>query len=293
MEKIIRDKKAILIFVLPGLLFYFFIIIMPIFRSFYYSLLGWNGINKAAFIGLGNFFSLITDVNKNVYPSVGHSLVLAALSVFIQLPISLVLALLLNGGVKGEKFFRTVYFIPVIISTVIIGELWKKIYHPTYGILNVLLGAMGLDSLAQEWLGSTNTALFAAFIPMIWQYIGYHMLLMYTAAKAISRDIYEAARVDGASDFAISLRITIPQMLPMIKACIIFAIIGSLKSFDLIYILTKGGPMGATEVPSTLMYNEIFTRYAYGYGSAIAVFIVFECLFFTVLVQNIFPKDLD
>lgn len=293
MESIIRNKKTILVFVLPGLLFYLFVIVLPILRSFYYSFLDWNGINQAAFVGIKNFVSLFNDINKNFYPSVAHSFFLALLSVFIQLPISLVLALILNSGIKGEKLYRTVYFIPVIISTVIIGELWKKVYHPTYGILNVLLDTLGLKFLSREWLGSTNTALLATFIPMIWQYIGYHMLLLYTAAKAVSSDIYEAAKVDGASDSVIALRITIPQMLPMLRACIIFAIIGSLKSFDLIYILTKGGPMGATEVPSTLLYNEIFTRYSYGYGSAIAVFIVFECFFFTALVQKIFSKDYD
>jgi raffinose/stachyose/melibiose transport system permease protein len=293
MEKILRDKKAILIFVAPGLVFYFTIIILPIIRSGYYSVLDWNGINKAVFVQFKNYLNLFRDINKNFYPSVVHSLILAALSVFIQLPLSLALALILNAGIKGEKLYRTVYFIPVIISTVIIGELWKKVYHPTYGMLNVLLGTIGAESFAKEWLGSTETALPAAFIPMIWQYIGYHMLLMYTGAKAISRDIYEAARVDGASGLTTAFRITIPQMLPMLKACTIFAIIGSLKSFDLIYILTKGGPMGATEVPSTLMYNEIFTRYAYGYGSAIAIFIVAECLFFTILVQRLFPKDND
>jgi raffinose/stachyose/melibiose transport system permease protein len=293
MEKVLHDKKAILLFISPGLIFYFIIIVLPIFRSGYYSLLDWNGINEAVFVNIKNYLNLFQDVNKNFYPSALHSLILAGLSVFIQLPLSLTLALLLNAGIKGEKTYRTIYFIPVIISTVIIGELWKKIYHPTYGILNVFLNVIGAGSLAKEWLGSTQTALFAAFIPMIWQYIGYHMLLMYTSAKAISRDIYEAALVDGASGVTIAFRITIPQMIPMLKACTIFAIIGSLKSFDLIYILTKGGPMGATEVPSTLMYNEIFTRYAYGYGSAIAVFIVFECLFFTILVQRLFPKDYD
>jgi raffinose/stachyose/melibiose transport system permease protein len=293
MEKILRDKKAILLFISPGLIFYFIIIILPILRSGYYSMLDWNGINEAVFVNFRNYLNLFQDINKNFYPSVLHSLILAALSVFIQLPLSLTLALLLNAGIKGEKAYRTIYFIPVIISTVIIGELWKKIYHPTYGILNVFLSAIGAESLANEWLGSTKTALFATFIPMIWQYIGYHMLLMYTGAKAISREIYEAALVDGASGLTTAFRITIPQMLPVLKACAIFAIIGSLKSFDLIYILTKGGPMGTTEVPSTLMYNEIFTRYAYGYGSAIAIFIVFECLFFTILVQRLFPKDSD
>ena len=116
------------------------------------------------------------------------------------------------------------------------------------------------------------------------------MLLFYSAAKSISGDILEAAQVDGANKWQIAMRIIIPQIVPMIKACVIFAIIGSLKSFDLIYILTRGGPVHATEVPSLLMYTKIFTTNEYGYASSIAIFIIAECLIFTLLVQLIFGK---
>lgn len=234
------------------------------------------------------------DIWKSSYgllDAAGHSLSLAALSVFLQLPISLLLALILAMGVRGEKLYRTVFFVPVIISTTIIAQLWMKIYHPSYGILNALLKSVGLSDWTREWLGSTDTALGATFVPMIWQYIGYHILLFYTAAKSVSNDIYEAARVDGATNTQIALKISIPQMLPMLRNCVIFAVIGSLKSFDLIYVLTKGGPMNATEVPSTLMYNNIFVRYSYGTGSAMALFIIVECLVFTVLIQKLFPAE--
>ncbi len=291
MEKALRNKKVIMIFVLPGLLFYFIIILFPILKSFQYSLYEWNGINLPAFIGFQNYIDIFTKDNPSFWDASFNSLILAACSVFIQIPIALILALILALGVKGEKTYRTIYFIPVIISTVIIGQLWMKIYHPTYGILNVVLDNIGLASLKREWLAKTETALFATIIPIIWQYIGYHMLLLYTSAKSISADIYESARIDGANNFTIAAKITIPLIQPMLKTCVIFAVIGSIKSFDLIYILTKGGPMHATEVPSTLMYNSIFVQYGYGYGSSMAIMIILECLVFTLLIQKIFPKE--
>ena len=203
---------------------------------------------------------------------------LAAASVFIQLPVSMILALVLAGGVRGENFYRNAFFVPVIISGTIIAHLWLKIYHPSYGLLNMGLGAVG----------DQGTALLACFVPMVWQYIGYHMLLFYSAAKSISPEIIEAAQVDGASRFQTAVRVIIPMIVPMIKACVIFAIIGSLKSFDLIYILTNGGPVHASEVPSLLMYKKIFVTNEYGYASAIAIFIILECLVFTFIVQKIF-----
>lgn len=288
MEKALRDKKAICFFVLPALIWFCAIALIPVFQSAGYSLLDWDGITEAKFIGFNNYISMFQD--EVFWKSVVNSLLLAGASVFIQLPISLILALVLANGVKGENFYRNAFFVPVIISGTIIAHLWMKVYHPSYGLLNSLFGALGLDSLQNEWLGNTATALVACFVPMVWQYIGYHMLLMYSAAKSVSPEIIEAAKVDGANRWKISTRIIIPMIVPMIKACVIFAVIGSLKSFDLIYILTNGGPVNSTMVPSLMMYKKIFTSNQYGYGSAIAFFIIIECLIFTVIIQRIFKK---
>jgi len=288
MEKTLRDKKAICFFVIPALLWFAAIALIPIFQSTYYSLLEWDGITAPNFIALQNYINLFQD--PLFYKSVVNSLILAGSSVFIQLPLSMILALVLASGVKGENAYRTIFFIPVIISSTIIAQLWMKIYHPSYGLLNGLLGIVGLSQFQNEWLASTSTALAAVFVPMIWQDIGYHMLLFYSSAKSISPEIFEAAKVDGASDMQIALRITIPQIVPMIKACTIFAVIGSLKSFDLIYVLTRGGPLHSTEVPTMLMYTEIFSKNQYGYASSIAVFIIVECLILTLIIQQIFKK---
>ena len=165
--------------------------------------------------------------------------------------------------------------------TVTIAELWKKIYHPSYGLLNGFLGMLGLESWQREWLGDTETALIAVFIPIVWQYIGNHMLMMYSAIKGVPNELLEAACIDGASYLQTCFLVTIPMIKDMIIVCVTFAIVGSLKVFDLVYVMTNGGPLHATEVPGTLMYSAIFQKNQYGYGSAIAVFIVLECVLFT------------
>ncbi|ANS75315.1 ABC transporter permease [Paenibacillus yonginensis] len=289
MNSVFSNKTAITIFVLPTLLIFCAIVLVPIFVSSYYSLLDWNGVGKGAYIGFHNYVELFTD--SRALNSMKNSLLFAAASIFIQLPLSLLLALILASNVKGEGFYRTVYFIPVLISTVVIAQLWSKIYNADYGLLNTLLENVGLSHLAQDWLGQKKTALIASFIPTLWQYIGYHMLLMYAGAKSISQDIFEAAKIDGASRVRTAFLITIPLMKPVLKVCLVFSVIGAFKVFDLIYVLTGGGPFFTTEVPSTLMYTTIFDTYRYGYGSAISVFIILECLVVTLIINKFIKTE--
>ncbi|PHV69925.1 ABC transporter permease [Sporanaerobium hydrogeniformans] len=288
MTKILSDKKAIFIFMFPTLFVMALIVVIPIFISGYYSLLSWDGIGKGTFIGLSNYKELMSDMR--FMNSIIHSLLFAGLSLVVQLPFSLLIAIIIAQGVKGEKFYRTVYFIPVIISTVVIGQLWQKIYNADYGLLNDILQSIGLGFIAQDWLGQEKTALMCCFIPILWQYVGYHMLIMYAGIKGISTEINEAAVIDGASKHQIAWYITIPLLKPILKVCMTFSLIGALKVFDLIYVLTNGGPFFSTEVPSIYMYTTIFDSFKYGYGSAISIFIIIECLFFTMLLNSLFRK---
>ena len=178
------------------------------------------------------------------------------------------------------------FFIPVIISSVVIGQLWQKIYNGDYGLLNSLLSMIGIQG--QDWIGQESTALVSAFIPNLWQYIGYHMLIMYAGIKSISPDINEAARIDGASKTQIAFKITIPLLKPVLQVCATFSLIGALKIFDLIYVLTGGGPFFSTEVPTIYMYKTIFDSFKYGYGSAIAIFVIIECLILTGVLRLLF-----
>lgn len=291
MDRVLRDKKAIAFFVLPGLLLFVFVVLIPMVVSLYYSLLSWDGIGDKTFIGLDNYIRLFTNTQDGFLQAVVNSLILALFSVFIQLPIALMLALVLARGVKGEGFYRTVYFIPVMLSSVVIGLLWQRIYHPTLGLLNTLLETIGLEGLTRTWLGDMDSALICVFIPIVWQWIGYHMLLMYASAKSIPEELREAALIDGATYGQIARKIMIPLMKPILRVCVVFAVVGSMMAFDMIFVLTGGGPAHATEVPSTLMINTIFHKYMYGYGSSMAVFIVVECLIFTLLIQRLMKTD--
>jgi len=290
MRQVLSDRKAICIFLLPALILFVSVVIIPIGISFYFSLLKWDGIGQGEMVGFANYVKLFTGKTSSFWKAAGNSFLYAAVSMCIQLPFSLLLALILSNGIKLENFYRNVFFIPVIISTVVIGQLWMKIYNNDYGLLNSLLRSLGLESWTRIWLGDKGTVLGATFVPMLWQYVGYHLLLMYGAIKSIPQDLYEAAKIDGASQTRTAVSITIPLMKPMLKVCATFSLIGSLKIFDLIFVLTGGGPSGASEVPATLMYRTIFLKNQYGYGSSIAMFIVLECLVLSWVIQRLFAE---
>ena len=291
MNRELSNKKAVVIFLLPALVLFLTIIIVPIFMSVTYSLTEWDGIGKKVFTGFDNYKELFLTNSDGFWRAVKNSLIFAAGSVFVQLPISLILALILARGVKGERFYVSVYFIPVLISTVVIGQLWMKIYNPQYGLLNTVLRSMGLEQLTGNWLGDTKKVIFAVIVPVLWQYIGYHMLLMYASVRSISEEIFEAARIDGANGIQTALHITIPLMKPILKVCVTFAVVGSLKNFDLVYVMTGGGPAGASQLPSTLMVETIFSRNMYGYGSSMAIFIILECFLFAWLIRGAFRDN--
>ena len=170
MERQLRNKRTISAFVLPTIILFLAIVIIPICMSARYSTLEWNGLGDGTFVGLDNYARMLGD--GEFTGSIGNSILLAVLSVCIQLPLAMILAVLLSREPIGEKFFRTLYFIPVIVSTVVIAQLFRKIYNVDYGLLNSALRAVGLDSWAQSWLSNVDTALIAVFIPIVWQYIG-------------------------------------------------------------------------------------------------------------------------
>ncbi|QHQ60828.1 ABC transporter permease subunit [Anaerocolumna sedimenticola] len=293
MKKLYSNKLTIILFILPALLLFFLILVAPIFISGYYSFFDWNGFGTKTFIGLENYRELFTSNSIGFVKAMGNALLLALLSVALQLPLALGLALLLGKGRKGERGFLSIYFMPVLISTVVIGQLWLKIYNPSYGLLNVMLRSLGLDSLAKIWLGEKATALGAVFVPVLWQFVGYHMLLMFAGIKSVPPEYREAAMIDGAREGQVNRYIILPYIKPILKISTIFAVTGSLKSFDLIYVLTNGGPLHATEVPSTLMISMLFLRNRYGMGSTIALLLIILCFAFALIIGRIFKDKED
>ena len=291
MKKIYSNKLHILIFLLPALILFCGVLIAPLGASFYYSFFKWDGMGPKTFLGFQNYKELFSSNAIGFMKALRNSLLLALFSVVLQLPLALGLALTLGKKIKGERVFLSVYFMPVLISTVVIGQLWLKIYNPDYGILNVALRSMGLESLTRIGLGDKKVALAAVFVPTLWQYVGYHMLLLYAGVKSVPVELREAAMLDGATDGQVNRYIVLPYIKPILRVSVIFAITGSLKSFDLIYVLTNGGPLHATEVPSTLMINMLFKRNRYGMGSAIAVMLILLCFAFALLINAIFRGE--
>lgn len=290
MNNLMYKKRAILVFVLPTVLIYTCIVVLPIFASFYIGLFHWNGIGKMTFCGFANFKRMFFS-DAQFHKAILNSFILAGTSIIIQLPIAFLLGLVLANGIKFEKFFRTVYFVPVVLSSMVIGQLWLKIFNADYGLLNFVLQAVGLGYLAQPWLAQTNTAFACTVVPAVWQYIGQYILIFYAGMKGIPEELYEAARIDGANAWNTLTRITIPLMNPVIKVCLILSLTGSFKSFDLVYVMTNGGPLHSSDLPSTAMYSNLFGSHLYGYGSAQAVFIVMECLLATLILQLLFRKS--
>ena len=279
MKRTLSYKLSIFAFLLPALLLFVGILIAPIVMSTIYSLNDFNAISGAdmKYVGLQNYIELFSKQLINdkgaLYANTNYmgeallnSLLLGALSVFIQLPIALIIALKLSKGIRGERAYLSIFFMPVLISTVIIGRLWMNIYE-TNGLLNALL---------------------AAFVPILWQYVGYHMLLMYAGIKGVPADLLEAAELDGCTEGQVNRLIIIPYIKPILRVCVIFAVTGSLKSFDLIYTLMND--TRRAELPSTLMYKLTFLNNRYGLGSAIAVVLIVLCFAFALLISLAF-KD--
>jgi raffinose/stachyose/melibiose transport system permease protein len=289
-KRVLSNKWSIAVFVLPTVLFFTYIVIYPIFKTLWYSLL--NEIpakvgDQSQFAGLQHFITMFTPGRRNPFPgAVINSLLYAALSIFVQLPFSMFIALLLANGTKGESAYRNIFFIPVVISSVVVSLLWGRLYK---GLLPQIFESMGWAIPKNGFLGNADTKIWFSFLPSLWQYVGYHMLLMYGALKSIPEDVIEAATVDGASGAKLAFRIQIPMIKPMLKVCLSFSLIGSFKLFDTPWVLLERSNM---DLPALSMYVEMFTNHKYSYASAEAIFIVLECLVFTV-VLNILFKDRD
>ncbi|MBT2657149.1 MULTISPECIES: carbohydrate ABC transporter permease [Bacillaceae] len=290
MKNVMSNKLAISLYVLPALLLILILIYIPIVQTGYYGLMDWNGIGKMKFIGLENYKNLIHD--KMFWQSTWHSLLLGIFST-ISLIGYLILSLILASKIKGANFLRKIYLIPMLLSSVAIAQLWAKIFDPSNGMINRLLMTFGVEN-PPLWLADSNIVLYALFIPIVWQYAGFYIIIFYAALKNVPEELIEAAKIDGATAFQIAYKIKVPLIAGVIKVMVILAIVGSLKYFDLIFVLTGGGPNHASEVMASYMYTEAFTKYNFGYGSAIGFGLLVICMLMTWLIQKLLStKDVD
>ncbi|BAC12731.1 carbohydrate ABC transporter permease [Oceanobacillus iheyensis] len=285
-----KSKAAIIIGLLPAFLIYAVFAIYPILQSFYYSLMEWDGFTDMTFIGLDNFRNLFED--PLFWNSVKNNLYVVIASVLGQVPIALFFALLLNRKIKGVKFFRTVGFLPVVLSTVVISLTWSLIYNSQNGMLNEFLRNIGLGFMAQNWLGDTKWVMIAVLVTVVWQFVGLYFIIFLAALQNVPTEVLEAAKMDGASEWMTTFKITIPMIWDSIIVAVILCISGSLKTFDLIYVMTNGGPAHSSDVMALYMFHETFNNLQYGYGSAVSVFIFFFSLILIFIVTKLLGKKM-
>ncbi|WP_139891076.1 carbohydrate ABC transporter permease [Bacillus sp. D386] len=285
-----KTKGAFILGILPAFLLYIVFAIYPILQSFYYSFMDWNGFNEMTFVGLDNFKKLFAD--SLFWNSVKNNIYVVLVSVLGQVPLALFFALLLNRKMKGAKLFRTIGFLPVVLSTVVISLTWSLIFNSRNGLINEFLRSIGLDSFAQNWLGDTKWAMASVLVVVVWQFVGLYLIIFLAALQNIPTEVLEAAKMDGASEWATTWKITIPMIWETILVAITLCIAGSLKTFDLIYVMTHGGPAHSTDVMALYMFNETFSKLQYGYGSAVSVFIFFFSLILIAIVNKVLGKKM-
>lgn len=292
MDKILSNKWVVASFVLPALLLFVAVGIVPLFISGYYSLFNYNGFADKEYIGLANYIRLFT--NDPVFlESLKNTVILIVGSVFVQLPIAFLLANRLAKGVPGEKTFRTIYFIPVVIASTIIGKLFYYIFSADVGMINALVRALGVPDFHFNWLTNPATAFLCVAFAAIWQYIGYHMLILYAGIKSISTDYYEAAMIDGATGAKATRHITIPLLAPVIETCVVLATVGSIQTYDIVVSMVGSGTHSGTQVPAILLWRNLFKGRLVGYGSAQAFFLVILCLLLSYLISLLFKKPVE
>ena len=280
----LRFSPSVLPFMLPALALYAVFFLLPFARTVWGSLFDWNGMDDAVFVGLQNFVELAQDALFRT--GFGRVALWAALAVLLKVGTALLLANALRERIPGGRFFEGAFFVPVVISSAAISLLFTLLYDPDIGLVNVGLRAVGLGSLAHAWLADQNTALLAVILVPIWHTIGYFFVILLAAMRNIPRELYEAARIDGAGARVTFTHITVPVLWPVLQVCVVLAITAALKSFDYVFVMTRGGPGTATEVPVTTMYKTIFVNLQLGYGTAMATTIFLVALLATLATRR-------
>ena len=291
MDKLLRDKKAIIVFMAPAFILFTLILFIPICQSVFYSFCEYNALTKPEFIGFENYRLLFTS-DRTMGLALKNSLFFLIYSVVTQLIAGLVLAALLTNIKKGRNLFKNIYYLPCVLSSAALGLLWMFIFTPKLGI-NQILAEFGIEG--PLWLMDTNGFI---ILPMwviafvcLWQYVGQSMMLYMAQISGISTSLYEASYIDGCTKPQSFRYITLPLIKPMVATAMSLNAIGSLKFFDLIFNMTEGGPNHQTEVLATHLYAQGFKYFKYGYASAIGVVLLVICLLVTLFINKCVKCD--
>ena len=277
-----QNNLAIVLFLLPAFLFFFVFQVYPILESAYYSLFNWTGLGPATkFIGLNNYQQILTD---DVFlKALKNALLLIVLSLALQLPAALALAIMVGRDLPGRAVYRTIFFMPYVISEVITSIIWLNLFNadPSKGFINAVLTLIpGVQP--QEWLGDMDLVFPCLFVVLTWKWFGLYMLLFLAGLQGIPVEVEEAARIDGANSWQLVWNITIPMLRNTIQTAAYLSVLGSLQQFILVWVMTQGGPSSASEMLATYLYRFSFKRFWLGYGSAVALVMLVIALTFSV-----------
>jgi raffinose/stachyose/melibiose transport system permease protein len=256
------------LFLAPALAIFGMAVLLPMVLTFGYSFTEWNGFGPMTFVGLDNYTRALGD--EVFRSSFIHVVIYIAATLVLEVAVGLGLAglvILRSGGM----WFRVAIFTPVMLPAVVVAVLWAFIYNPDFGLVNGALEAVGLEQLQRIWLGDPDTALLAVSVVSGWVFAGFYMMIFYAAFRQIPSEVIEAARLDGAGDWALFRRIMVPMIRGVTAVAILLAVTGGFQGFALYFVLTNGGPYGATEIPTTLLVKTVFRNSEVGYGSAMAV----------------------
>ena len=279
------DRGPLAAFLSPALIIMLTFFVIPVIYVVVVSMLKWNGISAPTVVWFQNFEKLFHD--KAFIRSVTNNIIWALVAGFIQVPLAMLMAIILSRKPKGWKFFRTVYFFPQVISGIALATLWRAIYSADTGLLNGLLRAIGMGDAARDWLGTVETAFPAVLIYWVF-YVGYYMVIMMADITTIDTAYYEAATIDGASDFQQAIYITIPLIKKTsLLTCVTLASVLGLRQFEQVYMLTNGGPANKTNTMVLYMYKKLQDS-NYGRASASAVILILVGVIFIVCIRAIF-----
>jgi raffinose/stachyose/melibiose transport system permease protein len=265
---------TVVLFLLPALALYVLFVLFPIVQAAHYSLFKWNGLQPLTdFIGLKNY--QVALANGAFRSAVGNNVLIIVLSLAIQIPFSLSLAVLLNRRFPGRAIFRLIFFLPYVLSEAITGIVFSLMLRPE-GIVDATLSNASLGGVIQDWLGDGSIVMLTLFVIISWKYFGFHMIILLAGLQGIPHEIEEAALIDGAGRWQTFRHISLPLLGPTLRVSVFLSMIGALQLFDVIWVMTKGGPVGASNTMAILMFKSGFTSQQMGYGSALAV-ILFVC----------------
>lgn len=288
MHKPMEDKKSLMIFIFPAVLIYTFIIVIPVIQTMYYSMFEFSEVNGKSFIFFSNYVKILKDAL--FWRALINTIMLTALSVFFQLAVALTIALLITSIKRFQVFFKTIFYVPNVLSTVVIGTLWMYLFNYDYGLLNQVLKAISFESIKLDWLGD-RMILVSFVLVASWQWIGYYCLMYITAINNIPYEVKESIKLEGVKGFVVIKNITIPMIWPTLRLSIILMLIACLRFFDLAWIMTNNSESNASLVVATYLYRKAFIENNYGYGSALATILFIKTLVISIVVYRTLNKE--